>query len=297
MKKLVVLGGPTASGKTKLAIELAKHWGTSVLSADSRQCYREMSIGTAVPSEEELNTVPHYFIHTHSIHDTVNAATFEQYALNVLDSLFSEHDIVVCTGGTGLYIQALINGIDPMPETPESVRVDAETAYKNFGLNWLQLQVAQCDPVLFERIDQQNVARLLRAYSFYLANKQPLSQFQQNIPKKRYFETALFCLVPQKDVLHERINKRVDTMMLNGLWQEAEALYSAQHLKALQTVGYRELFEVMNHKLDLQEAIAQIKTHTRQYAKRQLTWFKHQTQAHCVSPENALTTILTHYRK
>ncbi|MGI9192186.1 MAG: tRNA (adenosine(37)-N6)-dimethylallyltransferase MiaA [Chitinophagaceae bacterium] len=292
MKKLLVLGGPTASGKTAIAIAAARQLGTVILSADSRQCYREMTIGTAVPSKEELAQVPHYFIQTHSIHETVNAGTFESYAMQVLEKAFQTHDVVVCTGGTGLYIQALLQGFDPMPETPEAIKTQAQHNYETHGLLWLQQQVAQIDRVLFERIDQQNTARLLRAYSFYLAHQKPLSSFQQQSKKERPFESTLFCLMPEKEILHQRIHLRVDQMMQQGLWQEAESLYNFRHLKALQTVGYSELFDVMDGKLKLAEAIEQIKTHTRQYAKRQITWFKHQTNAQFVTPNEALEKMM-----
>ncbi|MBU3676704.1 MAG: tRNA (adenosine(37)-N6)-dimethylallyltransferase MiaA [Chitinophagaceae bacterium] len=297
MKKLLVLGGPTASGKTALAIALAKELGTVILSADSRQCYREMTIGTAVPTKEELAQVPHYFIQTHSIHDTVNAGTFETYAMQVLEQAFQTHDVVVCTGGTGLYIQALLNGFDPMPETPEAVKTKAQHDCETHGLRWLQEQVAHFDPVLFKRIDQQNTARLLRAYSFYLAHQKPLSSFQHQSKKVRPFESALFCLMPEKEILHQRIHLRVYKMMQAGLWQEAERLYPYRHLNALQTVGYSELFDVMDGNISLTEAIEQIKTHTRQYAKRQITWFKHQTNAQFLPPEVALHDILISFNK
>lgn len=292
MKTLLVLGGPTASGKTALAIELAQHWQTIILSADSRQCYREMSIGTAVPSPEELAEVPHYFIQTHSIHETVNAGTFEQYALTQLENAFQQHDVVVCVGGTGLYINALLHGIDPMPHTPENVNTAVQQDFEQNGLVWLQEQVAKVDPDLFARIDQQNTARLIRALSFFRAHQKPLSSFQQGQKKERYFQSKLYCLMPEKDILHQRIHQRVDTMIAAGLWEEAQTLYPLKHLKALQTVGYSELFDVMDNKITLAEAVEQIKTHTRQYAKRQITWFKHQTNAQFVTPENAFETIL-----
>lgn len=292
MKTLLVLGGPTASGKTVLAIELAQHWQTIVLSADSRQCYREMSIGTAVPSPEELAKVPHYFIQTHSIHETVNAGTFEQYALTQLEIAFQQHDVVVCVGGTGLYINALLHGIDPMPHTPENVNTAVQQDFEEYGLVWLQEQVAKVDPDLFARIDQQNTARLVRALSFFRAHQKPLSSFQQGQKKERFFQSKLYCLMPEKDILHQRIHQRVDNMIADGLWEEAQTLYPLKHLKALQTVGYSELFDVMDNKITLAEAVEQIKTHTRQYAKRQITWFKHQTSAQFVTPENAFETIL-----
>lgn len=292
MKTLLVLGGPTASGKTALAIELAQHWQTIVLSADSRQCYREMSIGTAVPSPEELAKVPHYFIQTHSIHETVNAGTFEQYALTQLEIAFQQHDVVVCVGGTGLYINALLHGIDPMPHTPENVNTAVQQDFEQNGLVWLQEQVAKVDPDLFARIDQQNTARLVRALSFFRAHQKPLSSFQQGQKKERFFQSKLYCLMPEKDILHQRIHQRVDNMIADGLWEEAQTLYPLKHLKALQTVGYSELFDVMDNKITLAEAVEQIKTHTRQYAKRQITWFKHQTNAQFVTPENAFETIL-----
>lgn len=297
MKTLLVIGGPTASGKTALAIALAQHEQTIILSADSRQCYREMSIGTAVPSPEELAKVPHYFIQTHSIHETVNAGTFEQYALAVLEKAFQTHDTVVCVGGTGLYINALLQGIDPMPPTPETINTAVQKDLEQHGLAWLQTQVAIVDPELFARIDQQNAARLIRALSFYRAHQKPLSSYQKHQKKLRPFQSKLFCLMPNKEVLHQRIHQRVDAMMQAGLWEEIQTLYPLRHLKALQTVGYSELFDVMDNKISLANAVEQIKTHTRQYAKRQITWFKHQTDAQFVTPENALETILNESKK
>lgn len=297
MKTLLVIGGPTASGKTALAIELAQHKQTIILSADSRQCYREMNIGTAVPTSEELAKVPHYFIQTHSIHETVNAGTFEQYALTLLEKAFQTHDTVICVGGTGLYINALLQGIDPMPHTPETFNTAVQKDLEQHGLAWLQTQVAIVDPELFARIDQQNAARLIRALSFYRAHQKPLSSFQKQQKKERPFESKLFCLMPNKEVLHQRIHQRVDAMMQDGLWEEAKTLYPLRHLKALQTVGYSELFDVMDNKISLADAVEQIKTHTRQYAKRQITWFKHQTDAQFVTPENALETIINDSKK
>jgi tRNA dimethylallyltransferase len=297
MKTLLVLGGPTASGKTGIVLQLAQALNTVILSADSRQCYREMRIGTAVPTKEELDSVKHYFIQTHSIHDTVNAGTFETYALNMLEQAFQQHDIVICVGGTGLYINALLQGIDPMPHTPTEINQAVQHEYEQHGLAWLQAQVAETDPILFERIDQQNHARLIRALAFYRAHHQTLSSFQHHEKKSRPFQTLFYCLNPNKEILHQRIHQRVDAMMQEGLWDEAKALYPLRALKALQTVGYSELFEVMDGTLSLPDAVEQIKTHTRQYAKRQTTWFKHQTKAQFITPEEALHTILADINK
>ncbi len=292
MKTLLVLGGPTASGKTGIALQLAEALQTAILSADSRQCYLEMRIGTAVPTPSELAKAKHYFIQTHSIHDTVNAGTFEAYALNSLEQAFQHRDIVICVGGTGLYINALLHGIDPMPHTPEAINTAVQHDFEQHGLAWLQTQVAEVDPVLYANIDQQNTARLIRALAFYRAHHQPLSSFQKNEKKSRPFRVLFFCLEPKKEILHQRIHQRVDAMMQEGLWEEAKALYPLRALKALQTVGYSELFNVMDGTLALSDAVEQIKTHTRQYAKRQTTWFKHQTDAQFVLPEEAYEKIM-----
>lgn len=276
-KKIIVLAGPTAVGKTAAAIRLAQHFSTSIIAADSRQCYREMEIGVARPSVDELAMVPHYFIASHSIQSPVNAGTFEQYALQKLDEIFTENDVAIVVGGTGMYINALCHGIDKMPEIPIAVRESITATYNQKGLSWLQGEVKEKDPLFYATGEINNPHRMLRALEVILATGLSIETYKRKEPVQRRFEIIKTGLALPKEQLHLRISTRVEEMIKAGLLQELATLYPFRHLPALQTVGYAELFPVMDDQLSLKEAVELIKLHTRQYAKRQLTWFRKDT--------------------
>ena len=274
VKTVIVIAGPTAVGKTKVAIEIARHFGAEIISADSRQCYREMNIGVARPSEEELKQVPHYFIATHSIHDEVTAITFEQYALKKAGELFQHNDTVVMTGGTGLYIKAFCEGLDEIPEVPAGIRDHFNKKFEQQGIEWLQDEIQKKDPAFFKTGEIQNPRRLLRALEVLETTGQSILHFRKGKKLARNFNIIKIGLELPKHELINRIDTRVDIMMQKGLAEEAKQLFVYRHLNALQTVGYAELFNYMENKTTLNNAIEEIKIRTRQYAKRQMTWFK-----------------------
>jgi len=288
MKKntLIVIAGPTASGKTTFSIELAKRLGTVILSADSRQFYKEMSIGTAAPTEEELAQVKHYFVHHISIEDKYDVADYERDALQLLDELFNTHNTVVMTGGSGLFIDAVCNGIDAMPDVEPEIRERVETLYKDEGLHGMQEVLHRLDPEYFSIVDQQNPRRLQRALEVCYQTGKPFSSFRSGETVKRDFEIKKYALLWDRQALIERIDKRVDMMMEQGLLEEAQALYPKRHLNALNTVGYKELFAYFDGQCTLAEAVEQIKIHTRQYAKRQMTWLRKDTSYQWIIPED-----------
>ena len=274
MKTLLVIAGPTAVGKTAVAIDVAERFDTSIISADSRQCYREMCIGTAKPSAEELARVQHYFVDSFSVRDEVTAARFETLALGYLDEIFSRADVAVCCGGTGLYIRALCEGLDEMPRVDAAIARGVEEGYGSGGIAWLQSRVQEEDPVFFAEGEWQNPARLMRALSFVRATGQSILRFRSGAKKPRPFRIVKVGLELPRPVLYDRINRRVDGMMAAGLLEEALSLYPLRHLRPLQTVGYAELFEHFDGKRSPEEAVEKIKQHTRNYAKRQATWFR-----------------------
>ncbi|MFT3824133.1 MAG: tRNA (adenosine(37)-N6)-dimethylallyltransferase MiaA [Chitinophagaceae bacterium] len=273
-KTCIIITGPTAAGKTALAITAARHFNTEIISADSRQCFREMSIGVAKPSPEQLQQVHHYFINSHSIHDDVNAAVFEQYALDAADKIFQHHDVAVMVGGTGLYIKAFCEGLDDMPPVSPEIREQISTQFKEKGLEWLQQQVQQHDPVYYSNGEIQNPQRLMRALEVKLATGQSIRSFQGQKTVTRPFNVIKIGLELPKEVLHSNIDQRVHEMVEQGLVAEVTDLLPFRNLNALRTVGYSEIFDYLDNTITLPEAIALIQKNTRQYAKRQLTWFK-----------------------
>ena len=274
MKTLIVIVGPTAVGKTAVAIDVAEHFGTAIISADSRQCYREMSIGTAKPLPEELARVKHYFVDAFSVREEITAARFESLALGYLDEIFDSYDVAVCCGGTGLYIRALCEGLDEMPRVNADIESRVEEGYRVGGINWLQDRVREEDPQFFAEGEWQNPARLMRALSFVRGTGQSILSFHSGAKKERPFRTVKVGLELPRPALYDRINQRVNSMMEAGLAEEARILYPLRHLRPLQTVGYAELFEHFDGDLSLQTAVDKIKQHTRNYAKRQMTWFR-----------------------
>lgn len=273
-KTLIVIAGPTAVGKTAAAIQVAQHFGTEIISADSRQCYREMSIGTAKPDAAELAAVRHYFIDSHSISEELNAGDYEQLALGYCEAIFDKHDYAVVCGGTGLYIKALCEGIDDMPQTDRSIEQALQAAFEAQGLAWLQAAVAAEDPVFYAVAEQQNPARLIRALAFKRSTGISITRFRSGQEKQRPFNIIKIGLELPREVLYERINRRVDIMIQQGLWEEAVRLYPQKALKNLQTVGYTEIFECLDGNITREKSIELIKQHSRNYAKRQLTWFR-----------------------
>ncbi len=273
-KTVIIIAGPTAAGKTAVAIDVARHFGTEIISADSRQCYRELKIGVARPSEEELAQVKHYFIASHSIHKKVNAVTFENYALEKTAQIFEKHDVAVMVGGTGLYIKAFTDGMDEIPEVPEAIHHEVISGYVTNGLEWLQQQVQEKDSQFFETGEIQNPQRLMRALEVWKATGRSIISFRKGEKAQRDFKTKKIALELPRPELHYQINSRVDKMIEHGLAEEVRSLIPYQHLNALQTVGYKELFGYFSSETTLPEAIDLIKKNTRQYAKRQMTWFK-----------------------
>jgi tRNA dimethylallyltransferase len=274
---IFIICGPTAIGKTAFAIELAQALGTEIISADSRQCFQELGIAVAKPSAQELAKVPHHFINSHSIHDNVNAGVFEQYALQKAETLFQKHKSVVMVGGTGLYIKAFSEGMDEMPTIAPAIRDQVVKDYEQNGLSWLQQQLQLLDPNFWMQSEQQNPQRLMRALEFKLSTGDSILNYRKAEKKQRPFKIIKIGLELPRETLNQRINQRVDKMVEEGLIPEAKALVPFQNNNALQTVGYQELFAHFKGEVSEAMAVEQIKQHTRQYAKRQMTWFKKET--------------------
>lgn len=285
-KTCIVIVGPTAVGKTALAIRVAEQFNTAIVSADSRQCFREMTIGVAKPSPEELARVHHYFINSHTIHEEVNAVVFEQYALQSVNQIYADHEVAVMTGGTGLYVKAFCEGLDDMPPVALELRQRINEQYQQQGLAWLQRQVAENDPLYYSTGEILNPQRLVRALEVKLATGRSIRDWQQGKKAERPFRIVKIGLRLAKEELHQNIHRRVDTMMQQGLLEEVKALLPWRHLNALQTVGYSELFNYLDGNSTLEQAIADIKTNTRHYAKRQMTWFQKDADVQWFSPHN-----------
>lgn len=284
-KTCIIIAGPTAVGKTAYAIALAKYFNTQIISADSRQCFKELNIAVAKPSAEELNIVPHHFINSHSVHDEVNAAVFENYALQQLNKIFLTDDVAIMVGGTGLYIKAFCEGIDEIPDIDIELRNKIIAGYQNNGLAWLQQQVEKDDPLYFSEGETQNPQRLMRALEVKLSTGKSIVQYQTKEKKQRDFNIVKIALELPREQLYARINQRVDVMLTDGLVEEAKQLLSLRNLNALQTVGYRELFDYFDGTTTLDRAVELIKQNTRHYAKRQLTWFKKDAEWKWISPQ------------
>jgi tRNA dimethylallyltransferase len=276
-KTAIIIVGPTASGKSAAALRLARQLGTSIISADSRQCYREMNIGVAKPSAEELSSVRHYFINSHSIHDPVDAVVFEQEALQAANEIFATRDQLVMAGGTGLYVRVFTEGIDDMPAVEETIKLEVRSVKRTVGE--LQLWLEKIDPdYLRNTTEPGNPVRLMRAIEVKLSTGRSILSYRKGRPKKRDFNIVRIGIDLPRETLYRRINDRVDRMMDQGLFAEAQALFPHRHLDALQTVGYQELFDHLEGKYSLDEAVAKIRQHTRNYAKRQLTWFRREQE-------------------
>lgn len=273
-KQLIVIVGPTGSGKTDLSIRIARRYGAPVLSTDSRQMYRGMAVGTAQPSPEQLQEVEHHFIASHDIKDNLSCGEYETQALARLDELFAAHDYVVAVGGSGLYVRALCEGMDDLPQADEQLRRELASRLATEGLESLAAQLKTLDPAYYDKVDRSNPARVVRALEVCLQTGLPYSQLRTGTPRPRSFGIVKVGVDMPRDMLYERIDRRVDCMLADGLEAEARALYPYRHLNALQTVGYREFFDYFDGRTTYDEAVALIKRNSRRYAKRQLTWFR-----------------------
>lgn len=273
-KTLIVISGPTASGKTGLSIELAKHLKTEICSADSRQFFKEMKIGTAVPSKSQLKAVPHHFIGHLSIHDDYNASRFEQDALSKLNELFAIYDYVILTGGSGMYVDAVCYGIDQMPDVPVEIRKQVDELLQQQGMDYLRGYLQQHDPEYFRLVDKYNPNRVKRGVEMHMATGKPFSDFRRQATPQRPFAIKKFALSWPRELLYERINQRTEQMLADGWLEETRLLFEYRQLNALKTVGYKELFAFLNGEMSYDLAIEKIKTQTRRYAKRQITWLK-----------------------
>ena len=279
-----MLTGPTASGKTAVAIKLAQYFKTEIISADSRQCFKELKIGVARPSEHELKEVPHYFIASHSISDELNASVFERYALEKTEELFKEHDTILMVGGTGLYIKAFCEGLDDIPAVSKDLHQSIISGYKANGLQWLKEQLAAKDPGYYQRGEINNPQRMMRALEVIESTGRSILDFRNGKKAERDFRIIKTGMEISKEALHRNINARVEQMVKGGLVDEVKGLFPFKNLNALQTVGYSEIFDYLDGKILLQTAIDLIKTNTRKYAKRQMTWFRKDEEIKWFSP-------------
>ena len=283
-KHCIVIAGATATGKSDLALDLALKLETSILSADSRQCFKELNIGVAKPPVEMLGLARHFFINSHSIHEPITAADFESYGLAALQEIFKGSDHAVVVGGTGLYINALLYGFDVIPRISDSIREEIISNYASKGKSWLIESLKVEDALFAAKGEMQNPQRMMRALEVIRGTGKSILSFKTNSKKQRPFHIHKFQLVQPRDVLYSRISNRVDAMMDAGLYREAAQLFPFKHLNALQTVGYREIFEEMEGKIALSEAIDLIKKNTRHYAKRQITWFNKDLEMMPITP-------------
>ncbi|MEZ0539192.1 tRNA (adenosine(37)-N6)-dimethylallyltransferase MiaA [Fibrella arboris] len=283
-KTVIVIAGPTAVGKTNLCVRLAKTLNTVVVSADSRQLYKELTIGTAKPSAAELDTIPHYFIDSHSITAPISAGQYEREALSLFTDLFATHDRIILTGGTGLYINAVLKGLDDMPEGDPDLRSQLQVQFESEGITPLQERLLQLDPAYASLADLNNTQRVMRALEVCLTTGKPYSWFRQRTTVERPFNSTLIALQRPREELYDRIDQRIDTMLANGLVDEVRRLVPFRHTPALQTVGYKEVFPYLEGEYDYGTMVDLLKRNSRRYAKRQLTWFRHQNQFHWFSP-------------
>ncbi len=284
-KQLLVIVGPTGCGKTDLSIRLARHYGAPILSTDSRQVYRGMPIGTAQPDDEQLQAAEHHFIASHDLHDELSCRAYEVQALECLRKLFAQHDWVIAVGGSGLYVKALCEGMDDLPQADAALRNDLNERLQKEGLAVLAEQLRTLDPVYYESVDRSNPARVLRGLEVCLQTGRPFSEQRTGGRRKRDFRIIKIGVTLPREELYARIDRRVDAMMNAGLEAEARALYPYRALNSLQTVGYRELFDYFDGRITREEAIELIKRNTRRYAKRQLTWFRRDAEIRWFAPD------------
>lgn len=287
LKKIIVIGGPTASGKTSLSIQLAQKLNCPIVSADSRQFYKEMTIGTAKPTREELSKADHYFIGNKSIHEPFTVGDYEKEVLTLCNELFKNNDFLVLVGGSGLFIDALTIGLNEFPNIPESVRVNLQNAYDQNGLEYLQEKLKKADPEYYNMVDLNNPVRLMRALSVTEHTGKTFSSFRNKQLPPRPFTSFYFALDWEREVLYNRINKRVDSMLKEGLLEEVKNLYPYKNLVAMQTVGYQEFFEAIDGRISQKEAIDLVKRNSRRYAKRQMTWLRRESKYHLLKTDTS----------
>lgn len=290
-KSLIVITGPTGIGKTSVSIEVARHFQSEIVSCDSRQIYRELSIGTAVPSDEERSSVPHHFIHSHSITDNYNASRYETEALALINSLFQKHDILLLVGGSMMYVDAVCKGIDIMPDADPEIRAALKEQLEKEGLESLRRQLKSLDPEYYQTVDLKNPNRLIHALEITLQTGKPYSSFRMQTAKTRPFSIIKIGLNCEREILHHRINQRVDKMIEAGLIEEARRVYPLKELNALNTVGYRELFSSFDGDISEEKAIELIKRNSRRYARKQLTWFRNDEEVQWFQPEQSVAII------
>lgn len=284
--KLIVIVGPTAVGKTAVAIEVAERLKTEIISADSRQIYKELTIGTAKPDEAELQRVPHHFINSHSIQEDYDAASYGREALALIHQLFETHTHLVLCGGSGLYVKAVLEGFDDIPDVPDEIREQLTENFERHGIAWLQEQMRQLDPEHFATLDQQNPHRLMRALEVKIGTGQSIASFRRQAKLEHPFQVIKIGLELPREVLYKRIDDRMDQMIAAGLFEEAQQLYPYRNHNALQTVGYQEIFNYIDNQYDREEAIRLLKRNSRRYAKRQLTWFKRDEETVWMNPQD-----------
>lgn len=293
MNTLITVVGPTAIGKTALGIKIAQHFKSDIISCDSRQFYKEMNIGTAVPDKEELAAAKHHFIQNRSVFEDYNVGSFEKDALQKLDELFKENPIQIMVGGSGLYVDAVVKGFDYFPDVDPKIRENLTEELNTYGLPSLQKKLKKLDPNTYQTIAIDNPHRVIRALEICIGTGSPYSSFVNKEKKKRNFNTVKVGLRAEREIIYNRINHRVDIMMENGLLEEAKTLYPNKDLNALQTVGYRELFQYFDGNWELEFAVSEIKKNTRRFAKRQLTWFKRDENTIWFDYKDDFSTIIT----
>lgn len=281
---LIVVQGPTGIGKSSLSIQLAQYFNTEIISSDSRQLFKELSIGTAVPSTNDLQTVPHHLIHSHSIHDNYNASRFESEAINIIESLFKSHQTIIMVGGSMLYIDAVCKGIDDQPDVNPEIRKSLSDEFQEYGIEHLRLKLKTLDATYYNQVDLKNPKRIIRALEVCIMTGKPYSSFRTAQIKKRPFHILKIGLNTEREILYHRINQRVDQMMKDGLEEEAKSNYQFRHLNSLNTVGYKELFSFFDGDISKEKAIELIKRNSRHYARKQLTWLRKDKQINWFEP-------------
>ena len=292
-KTLIVVTGPTGSGKTDLAIKLALHYGCHILSADSRQLYREIPIGTAAPTAEQLSLVPHHFVGTLSLEDYYSAAQYEEDVMKLLPALWEDNDYVVMCGGSMMYVDAVTKGIDELPTITPEVREKAMAIYQEGGVERLRAMLRELDPIYYNQVDLNNHKRLVHAIEIIMQAGVPYSSLRTGKAKERPFRIVKMALNYEREVLFDRINRRVDAMIAAGLEQEAHSVYHLRHLNSLNTVGYKEMFAYFDGTMDYETAVARIGKNTRVYAKKQLTWYKRDAELHLLNPVDAFEQAIS----
>jgi len=296
-KYLISIVGPTAIGKTALSIKLAQYFNTEIISCDSRQFFKEMTIGTAVPEHEELSAAPHHFIQNKSILEEYNVGCYERDAIATLGQLFEKHDVVIMVGGSGMYVNAVVNGLDEFPEIDKTIREDLTKRLASEGIESLQEQLKILDPESYNKIAIDNPQRLSRALEICIGSGKPYSSFLNIKKNSRIFKTISIGLTAERQLMYDRINKRVDIMMQNGLLNEVKSLYDHKNLNALNTVGYKELFNYLDDEWDLDFAVSEIKKNTRRFSKRQVTWFKRNQETTWFDYQYKLDDVTNHLKQ